>query len=109
MMVTILDSQKEWIAMTEYCGECKQECVVITVDYGIGSYEFWGARGCDTQLALVSNCCEADVFTDEACTIPYEPDYPDQPEPDYDDDITMPKEEQEMLEAEYERKKEMNE
>lgn len=42
------------------CKECHTQCQVITVDFGIGSYEYWGAPGVDIQLAEVSNCCEAD-------------------------------------------------
>lgn len=48
-----------------YCGECKKECNVVTVDYGIGPYEFWGAKGYDSRPADVSNCCEATVYEDE--------------------------------------------
>ena len=60
-----------------YCSECKQECKAITVDDGIGSYEFWGARGCDVRMRIASNCCEGDVFEDEECKVPYEQGYPD--------------------------------
>jgi hypothetical protein len=59
-----------------WCGECKGPTEVQKVDFGIGSYEFWGQKGFDSQIAWVSTCCEADVFSDKECTVPYfhEPD-----------------------------------
>ena len=47
-----------------WCCACKQECLVIEVDFGIGSYEYWGAKGVDIDLQEVSDCCEAD-WTEE--------------------------------------------
>jgi hypothetical protein len=41
------------------CTECGQKCNVIIVDFGIGSYEYWGSRGVDSQIEVVSDCCEA--------------------------------------------------
>ena len=57
-----------------YCGECKKECEGDWIDVGIGSYEFWGARGCDTRMVYVSKCCEGDVFEDKECTKEFEPE-----------------------------------
>ena len=54
--------------MRGFCGECGEECNAIIGDFGIGAYEYWGCRGVDIRLAAVSNCCEADVFEDEAKT-----------------------------------------
>jgi hypothetical protein len=45
------------------CDECQKECRVVTIDVGIGVFEYWGFRGVDTQLHRVSDCCEA-TFTD---------------------------------------------
>jgi hypothetical protein len=45
------------------CNACGDPCQVVTIDNGIGFYEYWGASGFDRQLHDVSNCCEAD-FTD---------------------------------------------
>lgn len=47
-----------------WCCACKQECNVIEVDFGIGSYEYWGSKGIDIDLQEVSDCCEAD-WTEE--------------------------------------------
>lgn len=47
-----------------YCGECKKECDWQVLDYGIGGYEFWGARGVDVNLQTVSKCCEGDLYLD---------------------------------------------
>jgi hypothetical protein len=44
---------------------------VIEVDFGIGSYEYWGAKGVDIRIEEVSSCCEED-WTDEP---PEEDDY----------------------------------
>jgi hypothetical protein len=44
-----------------YCSECKNPCEPTIVDFGIGSYEFWGQRGNDTNRQWVSNCCEAEM------------------------------------------------
>ena len=41
------------------CTECGEECNTIIIDYGIGSYEYWGAKGVDIQIEAVSDCCEA--------------------------------------------------
>jgi hypothetical protein len=46
------------------CAACGRQCRKVTVDFGIGAYEYWGAPGVDIQLADVSDCCEAD-FMDE--------------------------------------------
>ena len=44
---------------------CGEECTAVTVDFGIGPYECWGARGNDVQLEEVSPCCEDEVVTKE--------------------------------------------
>jgi len=41
------------------CTACDEPCNVITINFGIGSYEFWGAAGVDKQIEAVSDCCEA--------------------------------------------------
>jgi hypothetical protein len=56
-------------SVLSYCGECRQPCKVILVDFGLGKVEFWGAISYDTNKQLVSDCCEADAFNDESCTI----------------------------------------
>ena len=48
----------------KYCVLCGKECEVDIVDEGIGTYEYWGAKGVDIQLVEVSVCCGEDV-TDE--------------------------------------------
>lgn len=55
------------------CEECLCHCNGVWVDFGIGSYEFWGARGFDTRWEYVSDCCEADLFTDQSCERFYDP------------------------------------
>ena len=46
----------------KYCAHCLQECKVVTIDEGIGSYEYWGATGVDIRLVEVSDCCEGDLL-----------------------------------------------
>jgi hypothetical protein len=46
----------------KYCAACLKECGVITIDEGIGHYEYWGAHGVDIRLVDVSDCCEDDVL-----------------------------------------------
>lgn len=43
------------------CDECGEECTAIVTDMGIGSYEYWGAKGVHHDWAVVSPCCEAEV------------------------------------------------
>lgn len=47
-----------------FCAACGKECVAGYIDEGIGSYEYWGARGVDIRLVEVSDCCEAEVLDD---------------------------------------------
>lgn len=56
--------------MKGYCEACRQPCEVEVVDYGIGSYEYWGYNGVNSSLCAVSTCCEATVFEDEELTRP---------------------------------------
>jgi hypothetical protein len=44
------------------CAECMSKSSFHLEDFGIGSYEFWGARGTDHQWEWVSDCCEAQPF-----------------------------------------------
>jgi len=48
--------------MEQYCAHCLKECCPITIDEGIGQYEYWGATGVDIRLVEVSDCCEADLL-----------------------------------------------
>lgn len=61
------------------CKECNKECRVITVDFGIGSYEYWGAPGYDSRPADVTDCCEADW---EDTGTPEPPSWLDEPAPE---------------------------
>jgi len=50
--------------MKYYCGECGKECKTVERDFGIGAYEFWGARSVHVNIQTVSECCDGDVFAD---------------------------------------------
>jgi hypothetical protein len=63
------------------CKDCQHECEGELIDVGIGPYEFWGAKGCDSRMSFVSECCEADVVDENGNPVDYDP-----PEPDCDED-----------------------
>lgn len=44
------------------CEECGQPCRGTWADFGIGPYEYWGAKGVDTDYQFVSECCEAPIL-----------------------------------------------
>jgi hypothetical protein len=48
-----------------YCGECQQECRAVVRDFGAGKLDIGGRTVYDSQKALVSDCCDADLFEDE--------------------------------------------
>ena len=56
-----------------YCPECDKDVNAAAVDFGIGPYEYWGARGVHRDIHI---CCEE-------CDEPLE-DF-DEIEPDYFD------------------------
>ena len=44
------------------CPGCKMlDPEMVWEDFGIGSYEYWGAPGTDIQWCYVTKCCEANV------------------------------------------------
>lgn len=43
-----------------WCKECKKEARTVERDFGIGSYEFWGATGVDSNVLEVTECCDGD-------------------------------------------------
>lgn len=47
--------------LTGYCRGCGSYVTSETQDVGIGPYEFWGARGCQTILVEVCPKCEGEV------------------------------------------------
>lgn len=42
------------------CKGCGEECSIVSIDVGIGAFEYWDATGYDSRVVLVSNCCETD-------------------------------------------------
>jgi len=44
------------------CGNCGQECDVITIDEGIGIYEFWGDVCTHHEYVDVSECCHSEAL-----------------------------------------------
>lgn len=59
------------------CKECGETCDLTKVDEGIGSYEYWGARGFDSRIEIVSWCCHAEYELEpgESEEDHFEPDY----------------------------------
>lgn len=45
------------------CSSCFQiDPNIISVDYGIGAYEYWGFTGINKNIKEVSECCEAEII-----------------------------------------------
>ena len=49
----------------DICEACGKPADTKEVDYGIGTYEFWGAMGTHTDWQNVTDCCEASLVTNE--------------------------------------------
>jgi hypothetical protein len=47
-----------------FCSACRLPCKPLYVDEGIGPYEYWGAKECQTIMAWVSDCCHEHMFED---------------------------------------------
>lgn len=45
--------------LTGWCSECGKACTSVTVDEGIGPYEYWGSRGTHHDYVEESPCCNA--------------------------------------------------
>lgn len=45
-----------------YCESCGKGCTAVLADFGIGVYEYCGARGLDRNEQWVSPCCEVPVL-----------------------------------------------
>ena len=62
------------------CSECNKEANFKLEDFGIGTYEFWGAVGTNHDYQWISECCEAPpVEKTLDPEIPDFDDYPDRP------------------------------
>lgn len=59
------------------CSGCGQPACEIEVDYGIGDYEYWGARGVHRDVRRVTDCCEAELIENDKSYPEWFPD----PEP----------------------------
>lgn len=44
--------------LTEVCAGCGQPAETKAMDFGIGSYEYWGCPGVDVDIQQVTECCE---------------------------------------------------
>lgn len=47
------------------CKNCGEPCTAISVDEGIGVHEYWGMRGNDSRVCIVSPCCHDDVIQEK--------------------------------------------
>ncbi len=57
-----------------FCGKCGEPAEPERADFGIGHYEAWGRSGIHRDEAIVSRCCEAELFEDASLTEPYHHD-----------------------------------
>lgn len=47
------------------CSECREPCEDVERDFGIGRYEYWGAMCVDTDIHVVSDCCDGELLDPE--------------------------------------------
>ena len=45
-----------------HCAECLKPCRDVERDFGIGSYEYFGAVGFDSRMVTVSHCCDGELL-----------------------------------------------
>ena len=72
-----------------FCGSCGEPCEGGWIDFGLGPFEFWGAKGYDSHVEWVSTCCESGVFTSADLSSELEAPTQDEERPereDYDDE-----------------------
>ncbi|TDV06034.1 hypothetical protein [Paraburkholderia caballeronis] len=55
-----------------FCPRCECNVRTVRVDFGIGSYEYWGARGVHHDWRDVCPECEGDVIAPQAEDDEYE-------------------------------------
>lgn len=53
----------------DICSCCGQPADTREVDFGIGSYEYWGSTGFDSNVQTVSSCCEAPMMENTAANV----------------------------------------
>jgi hypothetical protein len=44
--------------MKEFCKSCQKDVTPVPEDIGIGSYEFWGQRGVQSEIVMVCPECD---------------------------------------------------
>lgn len=49
-----------------YCRECECNVQTVKMDFGIGSYEYWGCKGVHTDVRQVCPSCEGEVEDERA-------------------------------------------
>lgn len=57
------------IELSSICSQCGLASDSKEVDEGIGSYEFWGAPGVDSNWVRISDCCGAPMAPNSADTV----------------------------------------
>lgn len=57
-----------------FCEQCGDPCTASWKDTGIGSYEYWGQKCRDTRSEYLSDCCDAEVYSDASLTHQYLPE-----------------------------------
>ena len=62
------------------CSSCGEVATGRSADFGIGAYEYWGAKCVDRNVQWVSTCCDATLLDNTAARPEAAP-----PESDYDD------------------------
>ena len=47
----------------DYCSECMKPCDTVSLNYGFGRTEYWGAVSGHDDWQTVSKCCESEVLS----------------------------------------------
>jgi hypothetical protein len=68
-----------------FCQACGNIDSGHFADFGIGAYEYWGAKGVDRNVQWVSTCCDATLLENTPGKPEASPPEPDYGERDYDD------------------------
>ena len=53
--------KKKHYAAEGYCPQCDKRVSANFEDFGIGAYEYWGAKGVDTDIRAICPECESEL------------------------------------------------
>ena len=68
---------------TADCPQCEKEVDVVMIDCGIGAYEYWGAKGVDTDLRPSCSICQEELDSQDVFWDDLDDEVDDYPEDDW--------------------------